>query len=393
MININIIKQLTNIILIFIIPTLCQTIPGISLISRILGGVVLLLLLLLLIKRITIIKLLSLLALMTISITSIIQSKDVSLTLKDLVYFSTFILFCIVVFDKVYFESISNQLKKSDKLIKKILYLSNIVILISYLSPSGYYMNWGENAKYFKGFTVMPQVMAGASFYLIIMTMYYFKDRRVKGWKVCLFIIPIVSIFATGSRTFLPPVIILITTICYYRFGIKRVIFGGIILLPIIFMIFEQTSIYQKFIYVLNFDNSRSIISKLTSGRSDVWQASYYHYINKYNILEQLVGTSFDNVYRINYEYTRMNIWAHNDIVNTIMSSGIIGVILYVVSFVHVVRFMKHIKIKKQLRTLYVFIYVFIMMTNGLFIYVLPIFSMLIFIQFFNGGRNEKNIN
>lgn len=393
MINIKLINLLTNIILIFIIPTLLQTIPGVSLISRMLGAILLIVLILLLIKRVTVFKILSLVSLVTISITSIMQSKNLSLNLKDLIYFSTFILFCIVVFDKVYFEAISNKLKNSRKFIKKILFISNIIILVSALSSSGYYMNWGENANYFKGFTVMPQVMAGASLYLIILTMHYLKDRKFKGWESCLFIIPVISIFATGSRTYLLPIVILIIIISYYRFGIKRVILGGIVLLPIILIVFKETSIYEKFIYVLNFEYSNSIISKLTSGRSDIWKACYYHYINEYNILEKLVGTSFDNVYRINYKYTSMNIWAHNDIVNTMISSGVIGVLLYIISFGSIVSCMKRLKINKMIRLLFIFIYVFIMMSNGLFTYVTNIFSMLIFTQVLMEVQNEENTN
>ena len=393
MININLINILTNIILIFIVPTLCQTIPGVSLVSRMLGAILFVLLIALLIKRVTIVKVLSLVSLATISITSIIQSNDLSLNLKDLIYFSTFILFCTVIFDKVYFEEISNKLKNSQKLIKKILYLSNIIILISSISSNGYYMKWGENVKYFKGFTVMPQVMAGASLYLIILTMYYLKDRKFKGWEFCLFIIPVISVFATGSRTYLLPIVILIAIISYYRFGIKRAILGGIILLPIMLMIFKETSIYGKFIYVLNFEYSDSIISKLTSGRSDVWEACYYHYINEYNILEKIVGTSFDNVYRINYKYTGMNIWAHNDIVNTMISSGAIGMLLYSISFGNIVSFMKKLQISKIIRFLFIFLYFFILMTNGLFTYITTLLSMLIFIQVLMEVQHEEDIN
>lgn len=309
------------------------------------------------------------------------------MNIKDFIYFATFILFCLVISEKQYLISISECLKSSENLIKKVIIFSNLIIIISMFFSNSYYLSWGENVKYFKGFTVMPQVMAAANLYMIILTMYYFKNKKIKLLDYTFFIIPSISIFATGARTFLIPLVILIILIGWKKLGLIRLILVSIMFFPAILYLFKKSSIYSKFIYVINFQYSDSILSKLTSGRSDVWNSCLNHYWFQYNFLEKIVGTSFDNVYNIINYYTNMNIWAHNDVINTMITSGVVGIILYFFSFFRMVNLLEFYKVKMSKRILFFLIYLIIMLTNGLFVSVMTVFSMLIFIEVLVGGN------
>ncbi|XZJ82694.1 hypothetical protein ACSXCS_04505 [Clostridium perfringens] len=233
----------------------------------------------------------------------------------------------------------------------------------------------------------MPQVMAAANLYMIILTMYYFKNKKIKLLDYTFFIIPSISIFATGARTFLIPLVILIILIGWKKLGLIRLILVSIMFFPAILYLFKKSSIYSKFIYVINFQYSDSILSKLTSGRSDVWNSCLNHYWFQYNFLEKIVGTSFDNVYNIINYYTNMNIWAHNDVINTMITSGVVGIILYFFSFFRMVNLLEFYKVKMSKRILFFLIYLIIMLTNGLFVSVMTVFSMLIFIEVLVGGN------
>ena len=216
--------------------------------------------------------------------------------------------------------------------------------------------------------------------------MYYLKENDFIGSKSYLYIIPTIALLSTGARTFLIPIAIIIVLILYKKYGFWKITIPGIIFFPMIPVLFKKTSIYDKFLYLIELDNSRSLISNLTSGRSDVWESCMYHYINSYNFFEKLIGTSFDQVYTIINSYTNMNIWAHNDLVNTIMSSGILGVIVYLYAFIRIIKVMRLNNISKKYIGLFYFIYGFMILTNGLFILIPVVFSMIIFIQTFSGG-------
>ncbi|WP_288222137.1 O-antigen ligase [uncultured Clostridium sp.] len=411
MIQINIINFLANIMVIFIIPMLLQEISIFSWIPKTLGGVIIILLLLLIYKSKNKVNIFGCIGLGIISIISVLNSNNFIINVKDLIYFNMFLLFCLVISEKEYIEQFSIAFKNNGKLIKGILRLSNVIILLSYIFPNSYYNNWGEGTKYFKGFTFMPHVIAGIAMYMLILTLYYYKinEKKYISKKIyyiekgLLIFIPIIVILSTGVRTYLIPLLLMIIYLTfinrvflkniYFKLGKKWSLVLILILSFITIIVFINTSIYAKFLYVINFAYSKSFISKITSGRSDIWKACIDSFIYDYNLQEKLFGTSFDNVYQIIKIKTNMEIWAHNDLVNTLMSSGIFGVAVYINIFSRVIVFINSLKINKFNIYIFMSIYIFIILVNGLFITVPVIFSMLIFIEIFMEEYNEKYIN
>ncbi|MDB8570641.1 hypothetical protein [Turicibacter sanguinis] len=331
-------------------------------------------------KRITYKKIIIICSLITITTTSLIYTENMKLNFKDLIYFYTFILFVLVISDESLFKLIKYEFSIKTELIKRVLIVSNIILFLSFFNPTSYYTSWGENGRYFKGLTVMPQVMASISLLILLMTIYFFKNNTHIKYQFLLYIIPIISILATGARSYLIPLIFVLLGYFIKNFGYIKTLLIVILASPLIISVFLKSSIYGKFLYVLEFEYSNSLFSSLTSGRSDVWINCFNHYISEYSIIEKLIGSSFDNVYSIINHYTSMNIWAHNDIVNTLMSSGLVGVFIYLYTFMDMKKIFMINNSKKISFLLFLITFSCIMLTNGLFVSITSTFAILLYI-------------
>ena len=95
-----------------------------------------------------------------------------------------------------------------------------------------------------------------------------------------------------------------------------------------------------------------------------------------YNFFEKLIGRSFDNIYEINYIYSGMNVWAHNDVINLLLTTGIIGVIIYVQSFYNFYKMSRLVKVNIVIKISYLISFVFLALMNGLYVQIAMVFCL-----------------
>lgn len=378
--TINLYDIVATIFIIFIIPSSLQNIFIFDPIPRLLGIGLVLSLILLLMKKINNKRFYILFVTFLLGISSCIYSNNLSLNIKDYIYFVTCILIMLLVSNKTFITNIESIFIIKLKFIKLTIYLMNIILLISLFIPSSYYSGWQESGKYFQGFTPMPHVIGGICFCLMTMCIFYGQKTFNQKKMLILMLLPLICIFMTGARTYLIPTIVLFLYFLWKILGTKLTLLSGILSSPFLFFIIINTSMYKKFLFAINFEyGNESLFSRLTSGRSDMWIAVGDYFIHEYNLINKLIGTSFDTVYEIIRCSTGMNVWAHNDIINTLATSGIVGVIIYMCVLKELFKIKKYRSFEKGFGYVVIIIYSLFILTNGFFITV-PLIISLVFI-------------
>ena len=369
-------NALVNLILLFFIPSMLQNFPVVGLVPQAIGGIIVLICILILIKKITVKKFIIIFYMGGILITTILYSDNLSLNLKDSIYFISFILLGMVVSEKNFMMNLKEILNKKVKTIKFNVIVGNLILILGLISPSAYFYEWGEGATYFSGFTYMPHVVAALCIMLILFTIIYIKYEHKSHKYYAMLIIPIYCILKTGARAYLIPLFIISLLILIRELGALKTSVLGLISSPILISLFMKTSMFKKFIMLLNFEQDFSMLHKLTSGRSEMWSGLIYHYTSKYNFLEKVMGRSFDNIYQINYMYSGMDVWAHNDVINLLLTTGIVGVIIYLNSFFCFYKISRFFKVTNVVKFGYIISFLFLALINGLYVQMAIVFCL-----------------
>lgn len=121
-------------------------------------------------------------------------------------------------------------------------------------------------------------------------------------------------------------------------------------------------------------------VGNMLSSRDRIWLSQIKYFFGYYNILQMFFGTYFGISVLINSLLMGESIWAHNDILEILVSVGIIGVVLYIYPFISYIRKYK----------LYLFTLIMLLFScwNGLMNYVqLSIFMPVILIFYIDSNE------
>jgi hypothetical protein len=136
-----------------------------------------------------------------------------------------------------------------------------------------------------------------------------------------------------------------------------------------------------------------AFLVRFTSGRSVFWLIDLRAFYD-FGFLNKLAGNGFDYIYYVNKTFYNMEIWAHNDIINLLLSVGLIGTSVYL--FV-IGRMIKNINVtvgKRFPSALLISYVVFPALINGFFMYQHYLYSFVILAIFIMKERDvayEKN--
>lgn len=121
----------------------------------------------------------------------------------------------------------------------------------------------------------------------------------------------------------------------------------------------------DKFTAVLS-NKTTDALAAFTNARSTIWEIDIREFGNS-NLIQKILGQGFDYVPKINEMYYGDPIWAHNDFVQLLLSVGILGLLVYLLSILDVVAKMKCTSFfVKFFFVIYIFLPAFM---NGLYIY------------------------
>lgn len=248
-----------------------------------------------------------------------------------------------------------NAFKKNQFFIYSLLLIFAFVLLLALLNPNCYSDEVWGGYPYFKAYTTQHAVAASCCMGIALCILYYQICHKSFILVIVAFISTI-GLLRTGSRSFLFGFLIL------SFFGCKALIKNKkmracvyIILAVAMCYAVIGSSIGEKFIYSINRKGSGSLLHKLTSGRSTFWLIDIKAF-GANGMRGILFGHGFDYSYNVNEKYYGMSIWAHNDFLETLLSTGLIGFSLYVTSLL---KFLKN-NIKNAGNAFSIFMYILI---------------------------------
>ena len=340
-------------------------------------------------------EVLLLLGMLCVFVCSLLTMEDTVQNVEDWLYWVITCMFLLLLGRKDFVARMAEETDSLRKFVLWIIILSNVVLVVGLNTP-GCYINTRVGV-YFQGFAYSEHSLCSASCLLLVLILLYYRGKRASIMQTLLMIIPSMAILDSGARTFLVPLIVI--WVIYYVDFVKSKV-TKMMLFPvaigILLVVFANSSMLQKFI-----NTSESVyisddtMAAMSSGRLDFWKLDIEAYWDL-NFFSKILGKGFDYVYKINMDGYGMRIWAHNDIIDLLLSAGLLGVTIYLVVFTSLVKNiyrMRHGGIKKFLLALFV---ILPMLLNGLFIYQHYLYSFVfLFVYYYWQGNTDlqKKIN
>lgn len=228
-------------------------------------------------------------------------------------------------------NSLLDEIDRSQKYLRVLLFVWCAIVAASVPFASSWQIS-ETGQKYFVSITGSPfQLMPTA----LMMTAVAGCLLRISSSKPVLFslAVPFYVAFSSGSRTYfaLISVVLLITLArCVTGKGMRLVIFCALLIVGL--GIYSQSGASKKFGYVTGqgLEYSSSLINSITSGRWDMWRYEVKSFASS-DIFHQLLGNGFDHIYQVNRQAVGVELWAHNDFLNILITYGVIGLTLYLI--------------------------------------------------------------
>jgi hypothetical protein len=271
------------------------------------------------VKKFKDLDLLCLIYIVILSAISLISAENINFAIKDPYWLMIAILMLIVARSKGILEDFKKFIVVNNKLIKWELIIINLILFLSFFDSKSYVAKWG-GGKYFMSYAEGPHPLAAIMILTVIITLTLSeitKNRKIY-W---LLILPSIAVLLTGAR------IMLVTLIALYLIVIKLDIKSLRRLTAVSIIIFFLKDIFIRLPSINKF-LLQSSTGDISSGRFEFWTVDIQGFLDS-DLIKKIIGSGFDYPYLLNFRTRGVYIWAHNDIINLILSIGIIGLIVY----------------------------------------------------------------
>lgn len=210
----------------------------------------------------------------------------------------------------------------------KYINIIQILMLVSLLIPTCYINKWGES-RYFQGPFDSPHQLGYFLLGIIFILLYLYIKYDYKISFIWMNINVILVLF-TGVRTVLVGVIFLfLFALAYYLKKSKRNIFITFCVSTLVIGVVFGTDIANDIPMITKMKyTGQSEYTNISSGRDLIWKNNLDAY-KELPVLKKIIGAGMGVTFKINYETIGKNIWAHNDIIQILLSYGLIGVFIY----------------------------------------------------------------
>lgn len=222
------------------------------------------------------------------------------------------------------------------KWIQAVVVIWCILVSVSIPLPGSYYVVKGQGFFFcsFAGdsFRLSPTALLVLTL-IIVCLKQDFRNRWIYG---ILSFVPLFCAFMGYSRTYLG-VILLMYVLFLWEFSKTKKRFYALVIAASVVAVFviSISSISSK-IDSTSHGGYLGFWDTLTSGRSSFWAHDMQRY-SEFNVINILFGGGFNKIYEINREIG-INIWAHNDFINLLVTNGIVGLIVYLIPLVFLIR-------------------------------------------------------
>lgn len=317
--------------ILFMISTSLQLLLGDIPLSRILGAATALVLFVhLLIERLSNARVLAICVFGMAAMRGIAISTEVTEEFEFWIYLAVALLLLDFVSSDRGVEALKTAAHGFRGMIRLAVMILAVLVAFLLVSGIGYSASWG-NERFFRGWCSNEHTMASVCCLAIA-----FAALANEGKTGCrletLFEYSVfsVALFQTGARVFLVPLAILWLFHIHGNVSQKwlKVVIAFLCLIGAV-MLFSFGGMALKLDALDFFADGQSAVSVFTSGRSDFWLLDLEQYLSS-GPLGIFLGNSASSVYDINQSVFGTRIWAHNDVIMSICSAGILTVAVYV---------------------------------------------------------------
>lgn len=311
------------------------------------------------------------LASIVISLYSYLITRSTLINFNDAFYLPFWTLY-LCYFAKRH-EYIEEYIGSHGKVFAYFVTLSTIVLLL-FMATNRSYAYFGRHR------------LASGAFLLIVESLLLFQQTAEKKYLIPVFICSY-TIFNSTSRTYLIMLLVLLILI-YYRWLNNKVYFCISIIPLLVLFVFlvANSNMAQYFEYkqVGNFD----ALGSVTSGRTVFWEADL-RLFQSGSTTEKLFGHGFNAVYYANASVIAL-IYAHNDFLNVILSTGMAGLSIYFSSFIYFLKTMyRYAHASITLMIVISLLFMFNAFFNGQYNYPAATVSMLYLYMYLKEGAHK----
>jgi len=376
--KINLYSVFIVLIALFMISTLTYDLLPIKTVNKVLGFFVFAVSFLIILNRMSIYRFCVLMLSLTLGVTSCVLAYDATENFKNMIYWLLCIFIFLILSNKKDMWKMCTAIESTKKFLLFSVILCDIILLGGLFISRCYSSNW--SGSYYCGFSASQHtVCSGACLTMAIVFLFFEKEKA--GFKKMLLLVPgILAILASGARTFLISLLCMVGF--YYMLFIKKKSIKLLILPFIVFAgiyLFFRSGIYEKFLFVTGDASgaASNFAQKVTSGRTVFWAIDINAFLDL-EFIYKLLGKGFDYVFRVNENQYGLAIWAHNDIINLLLSVGLIGTLLYVVVMWRAVRCCVRVQKSRIVKWIFVAYIVLPMLLNGLYAYQHYLYSIIV---------------
>ncbi|HHV10178.1 MAG TPA: hypothetical protein GXX75_07880 [Clostridiales bacterium] len=330
MLKLSLNKVVLACMLFFPITTILQGMPIFNLINKtVIFLMVLLILIGCFIDKIEVVDLGLVILALGLSIYTFVISQGDFYNPNMVIYLGFWVIFFVYI--KNQYASIMDVLEKNIFLLEAAVVVWNILVFISFFVESSYVSTWG--GRYFQSFSNGEHRFASTCLLAFCLGWILYKKRNRRRYLLLL-VIPFIGFFICGARTYIGVIIIYILALCFIELRNKKVfLFAGAFLLALAGWLIPLTPTGSKFLYTYSQAvESLDFWAAITNGRNLFWAVDLDAY-SKLGSIDKFLGKGINYVYEINYYSGHGLIWAHNDFINLLLTSGLAGLFLYLYVF------------------------------------------------------------
>ena len=250
--------------------------------------------------------------------------------INDVLYLGLWVLFLSYL--RNYYDEFIAALHENLNLVHVFTLVWTLLVMLSFLYGPSFQADWG--GSYFRSFASGPHRLASTC--LIIMPAAVLL-ARVKNTPLYLLylLLPLVVILLSGARTYLGVAFVYIVCVYYTYCSNRRVFYLTLIpftLLAIVLVL--KAPIGDKILSTMDVSegDTDAFLSSVTNMRTDFW-VYILDYFFSLSPWKQIVGDGATAVYEVTDAFFNSRIWAHNDIINLLISNGYLGCALYLSTY------------------------------------------------------------
>ncbi|MBE5881054.1 MAG: hypothetical protein E7289_01900 [Lachnospiraceae bacterium] len=304
---------------------------------------------------------------------SVLVSEDLKYNLESYIYWMTTLFLLHKLTRASASEMLLEAFAKNRFIVKLLLWLYTACNTLFLFIPECYESYWGWGGRgYFQGYASTPHTLASASCLFITLACLYLLLQGLDVVVLIGLLVSLLSVFQSGARVFLISAVCIVLVASYilfrniqYRLAFWCV--GGAAFV----VMFLKSGMMDKFTAVIS-NKTTDVLAAFTNARSTIWAIDLREF-GKASLIQKIIGHGFDYVPKINQMYYGDPIWAHNDFVQLLLSVGVLGLAIYLLSIADVVAKMKCSSFfVKFFFVIYIMLPAFM---NGLYIYQHLVYS------------------